>query len=167
MNKPVAKWDAQFFLTEFMAYLSQVVVVFLVAAFSSNFLSDQKKLEAFGNAKVSSITPGEIGFTLLALVVWCGVLLLAQILVGGRLWRGVIRDTLYEFPRIVYLIGSTATGVAISIALYLSNHPAISGWAPGQWWMIALIMSCYGFGLGFVTRVIVKSRLEVISRIDL
>lgn len=148
LNWATVKENLRELLNEFMVYLSQTMVVFLVAVFSSNFLTDLAALEAFGNSKVNVSSISEFKFTFLALVLWCGVLCISKEMLGGSLLGVAIRKALREFPRIIYMFGSTTTGVAMAIAIYVGNHP-IGPWTTGQWWSTAGLMTLYCFWMGF------------------
>ena len=123
-NMVIPKKDnLEFLFSELWAYFSQFLIFFFIVVLSTQFLTDEKKFEEFVTKKLPSDLWLEFGWTFVAIAV-----------VGSITWlisKGIlkqsdekVREIFVEFPRTIYLFGSSASAIFFSIALYLQKHPA-------------------------------------------
>ncbi|KLT73678.1 hypothetical protein PL75_01665 [Neisseria arctica] len=113
----------QFFIEELVAFGMQTLILFVVIVLISNFFQNSTELIKFSESKFVSIR--EFFLTLLGTIFAIGILTTIQRLVDDRsnFLSKIIDNTLLEFPRIIYLFGSTLVAVTASIGIYLLIEP--------------------------------------------
>lgn len=113
----------KFILSEFVVFLSQVVVFFMVAVFTSNFLNNEDKLAAFASQKINNGSIGELGLTLLATLVVIGFFAAVGRIFDNRYVDFYVHEVLCEMPKTIYFFGSAATGTMLAISLFFHLNP--------------------------------------------
>ncbi|MDO4696831.1 MAG: hypothetical protein Q4A49_04800 [Neisseria sp.] len=114
---------SSFIIEELLAFLIQFIILFCVIVLLSNCLSNEDVLVKFAESKLDSTH--ELFLTFLATIFALGLLTTIQKLLGDKytFWNKIIDNTLLEFPRTIYLFGSSLTSVTASVGLYIKLHP--------------------------------------------
>lgn len=149
-RKQANKLGKDFFITEFFVFLSQVFVFFSVAVFASKFLTNEDDLVEFANSKVNVHTLPELGYTLLAITVTFGIL---SIITYGAPRRGLVAritfEVLNEYPRVIYLFGSSVTATMFAVAIFISMNPHSAPKPPVFFFWAALYsLTIFVYGCG-------------------
>lgn len=154
------KLNASFYFTELLIFLSQVIVIFLVAFFTTDLLRNETRLEEFANAKINNSTMSEIGLTLLAITLWLGVLTIIKEFADSSFLSKLSGEILNELPRTIYFFGSSITAAILAIAVYTMNHPASHAKPASGYFLLAawLALVAFIYGCGLKALLTVKAR---------
>ncbi len=138
-----------FVFIEFCVFAAQILVIFIVAYFISDSLSEERLTE-FLNGKINAHTMKEFGLTLFAVTFVLGLLALVKELVPSRYVEKISTEVLLELPRTIYLFGSSITASTIAVTWFLASHPeATKQPASGYFWLsifFAFTFFVYGCG---------------------
>lgn len=115
---------SQLFATELMVFLSQILVFFTVAFLMSNMFASEQKLNEFINGKLNATTVSEFIWTLVAVICCHGLIDFLGRLAPGKFFSRISAEVLDDFPRTIYLFGSSTTAIFLSIAMYSAIHPS-------------------------------------------
>ena len=113
----------KFVFNEFIVFLSQVTVFFMVTIFVTNFLSSEKKLVQFSSQKIHDGTLNELGLTFLAILIVIGLFSAIGRVFDNKYVEYYVNEILCEMPKTIYFFGSSITGVMLAISLFLSFNP--------------------------------------------
>ncbi|GAD31294.1 hypothetical protein L4D04_22215 [Photobacterium angustum] len=113
----------QFILNEFIIFLSQIVIFFMVTIFVSNFLSNEDKLVNFLNQKINDGTKSELFLSLLAILFVIGLFTTLDKIFDNKQINLYIDEVLYEIPKLIYTLGSSVSGAMLASTLYLIFNP--------------------------------------------
>lgn len=113
----------KFVFSEFVIFISQVAVFFMVAVFTSNFLNSEEKLAAFSEQKINDGSLAELGLTFLAILVVIGLFSALGRIFDNKYVDHYVNEILYEMPKTIYVFGSAATGTMLAISLFAYLHP--------------------------------------------
>lgn len=111
--------ERRIFSIELTIYAVQVLTFALVAFMISNFLSDEAALQKILAARINDLSPGELGLTLLSIIIVIGVLSYLKELTGISFFDEILPAVYEEFPRTIYLFGSSIGGTLLTLSLYL------------------------------------------------
>ncbi len=113
----------EFFISELVAFVTQILIFFCVGVLLSKVLSNETDVIKFAENKLGSWQ--EFTLTLIATIFALGLLTTIQRLWNSEngFWNKTIDNTLLEFPRTLYLFGSSLTAAAIVVGLYLWLNP--------------------------------------------
>ena len=137
----------EFIASEFLIYLSQFLVFFMAAAIVSGFFRDERRLIDYVNTKITADSQFELWVTVVSLAVVLGALFAISSAISGTLQSFVQRtalEVLQEFPRLIYAVGSSVSGIAAALGLFITLNPATKAPQP-MWWVL---MSAF-IGIGF------------------
>ena len=144
---------AQFIFREFVIFISQITVFFMVAVFTSNFLNSEEKLVAFTEKKINDGSAAELVLTFFAILIVIGFFTtIGKIFDDNKYIDYYVNEVLLEMPKTIYVFGTSVTGamLAVSLFVYLNPESASSG---GNYISIslsfALIMFIYGCALSY------------------
>lgn len=112
-----------FVFSELIIFLSQVAVFFMVAVFTSNFLSSEEKLVSFSEQKINNGSLGELALTFLAILVVIGLFTTLGRVFENKYIEHHVSEVLCEMPKTIYVFGSAATGVMLAITLFIYLNP--------------------------------------------
>lgn len=151
---------AEFFITEALVFVSQVVVFFLVAFFTSDLLRNEERLAEFAASKINNNTISELGLTLLAITFALGsITFIKEVAPPSGIIERLSREVLHELPRTIYFFGSSLTAITLATAIFISNHPQ-----PNSKPAVFVFMSSFSaitafvYGCGLKTLLIKKER---------
>lgn len=113
----------QFIFNEFVIFLSQILVFFIVAVCASNLLTCEEKLVAFAERKIIGNSPSELGYIFLATVLVIGFFAILGRVFDNKYVEFYVNEILYELPRTIYFFGSATTGTMLAISLFLYLNP--------------------------------------------
>ncbi len=141
-----------FILSEFIIFLSQVAVFFMVAVCTSNFLSSEEKLVAFSEQKINDGSLNELGLTFIAIMVVIGFFATLGRVFDNKYVERYVNEVLCEMPKTIYVFGSAATGVMLAITLFVHLNPDVETSAKSYaviTFMFAFLMFIYGCGFSY------------------
>ena len=142
----------KFIFSEFVVFMSQVAVFFMVAVFTSNFLNSEDKLIAFSEQKISDGSLAELGLTFMAILVVIGFFAALGRVFENRHVEYYVNEVLCEMPKTIYVFGSAATGAMLAISLFAHLHPTDEVSAKGFALlsvMFAFMIFVYGCGFSY------------------
>lgn len=142
----------KFVFSEFVIFISQVAVFFMVAVFTSNFLNSEEKLVKFSEQKINDGSLAELGLTFLAILVVIGLFSALGRIFENKHIEYYVNEVLCEMPKTIYVFGSAATGAMLAISLFAYLHPADDVNAKGfaaLSVMFAFMMFIYGCGFSY------------------
>lgn len=142
----------KFIFSEFVIFMSQVAVFFMVAVFTSNFLNSEERLVAFSEQKINDGTTAELGLTFLAILVVIGFFAALGRIFDNKYVEYYVNEVLCEMPKTIYVFGSAITGTMLAIALFAHLHPTDEVNAKGFAIfsaVFAFTMFIYGCGLSY------------------
>ncbi len=113
----------KFIFSEFVIFMSQVAVFFMVAVFTSNFLNSEEKLVSFSEQKINDGSLAELGLTFLAILLVIGCFSALGRIFDNRHVEYYVNEVLCEMPKTIYVFGSAATGAMLAISLFAHLHP--------------------------------------------
>jgi hypothetical protein len=153
-----------FVLTEFLVYLSQIVMFFFVAVLTSNLLRDEKNLLNYMTTRINENTVFEVVATMLAVAATMGIIAgIARAAPASSLLERLADEVLGEAPRTAYVFGSSVTGTLLAAALFMQNHLQVEGPRP-QFWLFAAILAAFvGFAYGCMFAYAFKHKAQVSS----
>ncbi|MFT6905954.1 MAG: hypothetical protein ACJAS1_002617 [Oleiphilaceae bacterium] len=114
---------AKFIFNEFVIFLSQVLVFFMVTIFITNFLSSEEKLIKFSAQKINDGTLAELGLTFLAILIVIGLFSALGRVFENKYVEYYVNEILCEMPKTIYFFGSSIAGVMLGISLFLNFNP--------------------------------------------
>ena len=141
-----------FIFSEFVIFISQVAVFFMVAVFTSSFLSSEEELIKFTEQKVNSESFAELGLTFLAILVVIGLFSALGRIFDNKYVEHYVNEILCEMPKTIYVFGSAATGAMLAISLFTYLHPTNGVSAKGFAVLsasFALMIFIYGCSLSY------------------
>lgn len=142
----------KFVFSEFVVFLSQIAVFFMVAVFTSNFLNSEEKLVAFSEQKINDGSLAELGLTFLAILVVIGLFSALGKIFDNKCVDHYVNEILCEMPKTIYVFGSAATGAMLAISLFAHLHPtdeiSAKGFAALSLFF-AFMMFIYGCGFSY------------------
>lgn len=153
----------KFIFSEFVIFVSQVAVFFMVAVFTSNFLNSEEKLVAFSEQKINGGSLAELGLTLLAILVVIGLFSALGRIFDNSHVEHYVNEVLCEMPKTIYVFGSAATGAMLAISLFAHLHPTDEVNAKGfavLSVLFAFMMFIYGCGFSYAF----KRKTHVLSK---
>lgn len=156
----------EFALSELLVYCSQVAVFFLVATFVSGFLRDEKQLLGYINSKISSDPSFELVVTVVALISVFGFLVVfAKPLSKGhsQFIQQVADEVLNDFPKLIYALGSTISGIAFAAGIFIASHPSTQAPRPAWWVSMALLIGFGFFSAGLVVNYGLKYKTHIVG----
>lgn len=142
----------KFIFSEFVIFVSQVAVFFMVAVFTSSFLNSEEKLVAFSEQKINDGSLAELGLTFLAILVVIGLFSAVGRIFDNRHVEHYVNEILCEMPKTIYVFGSAATGAMLAISLFVHLHPTDEVNAKGVAVLsvlFAFMMFIYGCGFSY------------------
>ncbi len=142
----------KFIVSEFIVFLSQIAVFFMVAVFTSNFLNSEEKLVAFSKQKINDGSLTEIGLTFLAILVVIGFFTTLGRIFDNKNVDYFVNEVLYEMPKTIYFFGSAVTGVMLAISLFMFLNPTPEASPQGFGLLtlfFALMVFLYGCGFSY------------------
>ncbi|NWN90302.1 hypothetical protein HLV39_02160 [Marinobacter adhaerens] len=142
----------KFVFSEFVIFLSQIAVFFMVAVFTSNFLNSEDALVEFANQKINSGALSEIGLTFLAILMVIGLFSAVGKVFDNKYVDSYVDEVLREMPKTIYVFGSAATGTMLAISLFIHLHPETGPSAQGVAFLslfFAFVAFVYGCGFSF------------------
>lgn len=140
-----------FVISEFFIYLSQFFVFFLAAGIVSGLFRDEKSLLAYVNTKVTPDSQFDLWVTVTALAVVLGVLFSISSALSGKAQgfaSSIAREVLQEFPRLLYAVGSSISGLAAAMGCFVALNPATEAPRPGWWIGVAVFIGLIFFMIG-------------------
>lgn len=155
----------KFIFSEFVVFISQVAVFFMVAVFTSNFLNSEEKLVSFSEHKMNDGSLAELGLTFIAIFIVIGLFSALGRIFDNRHVEYYVNEVLCEMPKTVYVFGSAATGVMLAISLFAHLNPIDDVNAKGFAVLsatFAVTMFIFGCGLSFAF----KHKTHVLSMPD-
>lgn len=141
-----------FVLSEFIIFLSQIAMFFMVALFTSHFLKSEERLAAFAKQKIGDGTLSELGLTFLAILVVIGLFSAVGKVFDNKYVDSYVSEVFFEMPKTIYVFGSAATGTMLAISLFIHLNPEEGASAPsfaGLSLVFAFIMFLYGCGFSY------------------
>jgi hypothetical protein len=142
----------KFVFSEFVIFISQVAVFFMVAVFTSNFLNSEEKLVKFSEQKINDGSFAELSLTFLAILMVIGLFSALGKIFENKYVEHYVNEVLCEMPKTIYVFGSAATGAMLAISLFAYIHATDDMNAKGFAFisiMFALMMFIYGCGLSY------------------
>ncbi|MET3998042.1 hypothetical protein [Marinobacterium sp. MBR-109] len=142
----------KFVFSELVIFMSQVLVFFMVAVFTSNFLNSEDKLVAFANQKINDGSLTEVGLTFLAILVVIGLFSALGRIFDNKYVEFYVNEVLCEMPNTIYVFGSSATGTMLAISLFIYMNPAEGTSAKGfaaLSLLFAFMMFLYGVAFSY------------------
>ncbi|SFR57535.1 hypothetical protein SAMN04488073_2978 [Marinobacter gudaonensis] len=142
----------KFVFSEFVIFLSQIAVFFMVAVFTSNFLNSEDKLVEFANQKINSGALSEIGLTFLAILMVIGLFSAIGKVFDNKYVDSYVDEVLREMPKTIYVFGSAATATMLAISLFVYRNPETGPSAQGIAFLslfFAFVAFVYGCGFSF------------------
>lgn len=112
----------KFTFSEFVVFLSQVVVFFMVAVFTSNCLSNEKKLLSLSTQKINDGSLIDLMLTFLAISIVIGFFSALWRVFDNKYIEYYVNEVLCEMPKTIYAFGSAATGVMLALSLFAHLH---------------------------------------------
>ncbi|MGP9677842.1 hypothetical protein ACT3TC_04240 [Halomonas sp. AOP27-A1-41] len=140
----------KFVFREFVIFMSQIAVFFMVAVFTSNFLNSEEKLVAFSEQKINDGSLAELGLTFLAILVVIGLFSALGRIFDNKYLDYYVNEVLCEMPKTIYVFGSAATGAMLAISLFAHLHTTNEVNAKGFVLLSALFaFMVFIYGCGF------------------
>ncbi|RXS44608.1 hypothetical protein EST55_03770 [Idiomarina sp. 29L] len=142
----------KFVFSELVIFMSQVLVFFMVAVFTSNFLNSEEKLVEFANQKINDGSLTEVGLTFLAILVVIGLFSALGRIFDNKYVEFYVNEVLCEMPKTIYVFGSSATGTMLAISLFIYRNPAEGASAQGfaaLSFLFAFMMFLYGVAFSY------------------
>ena len=142
----------KFVFSEFVIFISQVAVFFIVAVLTSNFLNSEEKLVKFSEQKINNGSLAELGLTFLAILVVIGLFYTLGRIFENTYVEYYVNEVLCEMPKTIYVFGSAATGAMLAISLFAYIHPTDDLNAKGFAVIsitFAFMMFIYGCGFSY------------------
>lgn len=90
-----------FYFVELCVFLSQAIVIFIVAYFVSDMLQSEERLTIFVNNKLNSLTMSEFGLTLFAVTFVLGLLYIIRDMAPSPLVERIAGEVINELPRTI------------------------------------------------------------------
>jgi hypothetical protein len=153
----------KFILNEFVIFMSQVAVFFMVAVFTSNFLDSEEKLVSFSEQKINGGSLTELGLTFLAILIVIGFFASLGRIFNNKHVEFYVNKVLCEMPKTIYVFGSAASGAMLAISLFAHLHPTDEVNAKGFAiisLIFAIIVFIYGCGFSYAF----KRKTHVLSK---
>lgn len=149
-SQPTVSLGLNFWITEFFVFLSQVTVIYLVAFLISDMFGNEERLTEFVTSKLNTNTITELGLTLFAATFVMGfIAIVTKIIPSGDWSEKIANEVLLEFPRTIYLFGSSVTAATAAIATFMSQHPQAINKPAGYFYMAAFFaISFFTYGAG-------------------
>ena len=141
-----------FVFSEFVIFISQVSVFFMVAVFTSNFLNSEESLVKFSEQKINDGSLAELGLTFLAILVVIGLFSALGRIFENKYVEYYVNEILCEMPKTIYVFGSAATGAMLAMSLFAYWHPTYDVNAKGfavTSVTFALMIFIYGCGFSY------------------
>ena len=113
----------QFLFSEFIVFISQVAVFFLVAVFMSGFLENETNLLAFAEQKINDNTKKELGLTFLSFFLVLGFFSAIKQAIDNKRLEYFINRILWDIAKTIYTFGAGITGSVYAMALYIHLNP--------------------------------------------
>lgn len=140
----------KFVFSEFVIFISQTAVFFMVAVFTSNFLNSEEKLAAFSEQKINDGSLSELGLTFLAILMVIGLFSALGRIFDNKYVDHYVNEILCEMPKTIYVFGSAATGAMLAISFFAHLHPTNEVNAKGFVLLSALFaFMVFIYGCGF------------------
>jgi len=117
-NHEVQPVDISFFVIEFLIFCSQILTIYLVGFFISGLFKNEKALLDFALSKLQANSIGEFGLTVLAILVLIGLIATVTEFFPTHMSHKILRKVIEEFPRTIYLFGSSLTATLLSVATF-------------------------------------------------
>ncbi len=155
----------KFILNELVVFISQVTVFFMVAVFTSNFLSSEEKLVEFSNQKMNDSTLSELGLTFLAIFMVTGIFSAIGRIFENKYVEHYITEALCEMPKTIYFFGSSATGVMAAISLFVYLHPTAET-SPKGFTILTVLFAFMVFIYGCSFSYAFKRKTHIIAKLD-
>ncbi|PSV88674.1 hypothetical protein [Photobacterium iliopiscarium] len=115
----------KFIFSEFVVFVSQIFMFFMVTIFVSNFLNNEDKLINFLNQKINDGTIGDLILSLLAILIVIGLFTTLDRVIDNKHVKFYIDEVLNEIPKLIYTLGSSVTGSMLATSLFLVLNPNI------------------------------------------
>ncbi|HTN29905.1 MAG TPA: hypothetical protein VL178_03610 [Pseudomonas sp.] len=154
-----------FYLTELCVFLSQVLIIFLVAYFISDMMQSEERLSSFVSSKVNALTFREFWLTLFSATFVLGLLFIIREMAPSRFVEKIATEVINELPRTIYLFGSSMTALTAAVAVFLAVNPTENAIPAaglfGTSLFFAFIFFVYGCGAKFLLIRKKRQRLEL------
>jgi hypothetical protein len=144
------KTIGKFIFSEFVVFVSQIAVFFMVAVFTSNFLNSEERLVAFSEQKMNDGSFSELGLTFLAILVVIGFFSALGRVFENKYVEYYVNEVLCEMPKTIYFFGSAATGTMLAISLFIHLNPTSESSAQGFALLsLTFAFMVFAYGCGF------------------
>ena len=145
------KTELQFFISELLIYLSQIIMFFWVAFLVSNSLNDEKKLAEYINSIINEDSQSEIGYIFLATIITLGILTFFTKITSSSKWlEDLSNEVLHSFSRTIYFFGSSVTGSIIAVSIFTKINNTTESLNPEVWLILSLVFGLGSFLYGFI-----------------
>ena len=113
----------KFVFSELVVFCSQVLIFFVVAIFTSDFLKSEERLVKYTEAKINDGSMAELGLTFIAILFVIGIFSAIGKIFDNKITDDFVHEILCEIPKTIYFFGSSVTGVMLAVSLFLSENP--------------------------------------------
>lgn len=141
---------AKFIFGEFVIFISQVFVFFIVAVFTSDFFNSEERLVSFSEQKINSGSLAQLGLTFLAILIVIGLFSALGRIFDNKSIEYYVNEILCEMPKTIYVFGSAATGAMLAMSLFaqLNHADEVSA---NRFAVVTLIfaLTVFAYGCGF------------------
>lgn len=119
-----SKLNDPFLFSELFIYAVQVITFALVAWVVSAFFTNETYLARHVGEKINDLSVRELISTLAVILILLGVLWVLSEKTGIEFFEKIMPAVYEEFPRTVYLFGSSVGGPLLASGFYLMISPA-------------------------------------------